>query len=341
MATGWEQDAGTDGPAPEGPWIVDDRPSLLIVAPSLWQPEAQAMAAGAGFRVTGAISRHELAGHLARLVGVDALLVDLRGLNGADPKLMDILVTLLAWPAWTDAQPLILVDLPAMDIVAAMLHLRFDSLLCEASPAEIGVALCLLAREGPVPTVLHDIGRETDAARLDQLGAEVRRLAQTIDRLVRGESPEPAASLRDRSTDYAPQPSFDTATPDRNPKTTGTASKQATRSEIRAILQVRRMRDRFLPGDLFADPAWDMMLDLLGARLDGKSVSVSSLCIAAAVPPTTALRWIAQLTEKGIFQRSNDPDDARRVFISLSDDTADRLTKWFSAVRQTGLRLAD
>src|SRR5690606_9764038 len=74
-----------------------------------------------------------------------------------------------------------------------------------------------------------------------------------------------------------------------------------TAQQVRDLLRARRLRDEFLPGDLFADPAWDMLLDLFAARLEQERVSVSSLCIASAVPPTTALRWIRTLTEKGLL----------------------------------------
>ena len=73
---------------------------------------------------------------------------------------------------------------------------------------------------------------------------------------------------------------------------------------------------------------------LRAARLEQERVSVSSLCIAAAVPPTTALRWIRTLTDKGMVQRHADPQDGRRVFISLANDTADAMVRWFGASRR-------
>ena len=100
------------------------------------------------------------------------------------------------------------------------------------------------------------------------------------------------------------------------------------------MLRARRIRADFLPGDLFADPAWDMLLDLLAARLEQERVSVSSLCIAAAVPPTTALRWIRTLTDKGLVQRHADPHDGRRVFISLAQETTESMLRWFGASRR-------
>ncbi len=58
------------------------------------------------------------------------------------------------------------------------------------------------------------------------------------------------------------------------------------------IIRQRQLRARFFDGELFADPAWDMLLDLTAARVEARRVSVTSLCIASGVPPTTALRWI-------------------------------------------------
>ena len=100
------------------------------------------------------------------------------------------------------------------------------------------------------------------------------------------------------------------------------------------MLRARRLRDQMFPEGLFADPAWDMMLDLMAARMAGERVSVSSLCIAAAVPPTTALRWIRNLTEQGIFERQADYRDGRRVFITLSDSAFDTLMSYFEATRK-------
>src|SRR3546814_5506642 len=56
-----------------------------------------------------------------------------------------------------------------------------------------------------------------------------------------------------------------------------TPASPVTAREIRDMLRLRRLRDRFFPGDLFADPAWDMLLDLMAAHLSGQRVSVSSL----------------------------------------------------------------
>lgn len=85
------------------------------------------------------------------------------------------------------------------------------------------------------------------------------------------------------------------------------------------LLRLHRRRDRLMGGDadLCGDPAWDLILDLYVQ--DGRrSVSVSSACIAAAAPATTALRYISKLEKQGLVVRSPDPEDRRRTFLHLS-----------------------
>jgi len=86
----------------------------------------------------------------------------------------------------------------------------------------------------------------------------------------------------------------------------------------KCLLALRRKRDSALPGIEFGEPAWDMLLDLYVQHVEGKKVCVSSLCAAAAVPATTALRWIDAMVGSGLFIRSNDPQDRRRVHVDLA-----------------------
>jgi DNA-binding MarR family transcriptional regulator len=61
---------------------------------------------------------------------------------------------------------------------------------------------------------------------------------------------------------------------------------------------------------------------------------VSSLCIAAAVPSTTALRWIKSLCDQGLFVRLADAEDGRRVFTELSDTTAAAMEAYLRAAQR-------
>src|SRR5688500_13335292 len=88
---------------------------------------------------------------------------------------------------------------------------------------------------------------------------------------------------------------------------------------------------------MFADPAWDMLLDLLQAELAQLRVPVSSLCIAASVPATTALRWLKTMTQAGIFVRRADPHDGRRVFVELAPQARQAMRRYFADAGQAGV----
>jgi DNA-binding transcriptional ArsR family regulator len=105
-------------------------------------------------------------------------------------------------------------------------------------------------------------------------------------------------------------------------------------SWLRSVLRARRARARYFSSDLFADPARDMMLDLMAARLEGRAVSVSSLCLAAGVPHTTALRWVGILVERGIVVRNPDVRDRRRVFVALTDFALLQFEAWLAGLQK-------
>ena len=86
----------------------------------------------------------------------------------------------------------------------------------------------------------------------------------------------------------------------------------------RQLLGLRRLREEMLGGNLFADPAWDLLLHLYVESAAGRQVAISGLCSAAKVRPTTGLRWINLLVEAGLLEKNDDPEDARRVFVGFA-----------------------
>lgn len=101
---------------------------------------------------------------------------------------------------------------------------------------------------------------------------------------------------------------------------------------VRAILRARRKRDAIFGEDLFADPAWDILLELYAATLIQRRVPTSKLCKAAAVPETTALRWIEKLHRLGWVARHADPLDARRVFVELTSTATAAMQSYFEEI---------
>lgn len=101
----------------------------------------------------------------------------------------------------------------------------------------------------------------------------------------------------------------------------------------RQVYAARRQRADFLGfPDFFGEAVWDIYLDLYIAAHERRKVSVSSACIAAAVPSTTALRWLRLMEIEGIVVRERDPSDNRRVNVRLAADAIRQMTRYFRSV---------
>ena len=74
----------------------------------------------------------------------------------------------------------------------------------------------------------------------------------------------------------------------------------------RELWRERRLRTRYFAADLFAEPAWDMLLDLYASAAEGRKLGVRGACRAACVPPTTALRYVNALVGRGLLVRRED-----------------------------------
>jgi hypothetical protein len=166
---------------------------------------------------------------------------------------------------------------------------------------------------------VNDKGHDVEYGALNKMSFELAEFARTLARIAEQDD-HASSAVSDKPVSFRPAPTA--AFKELGAEADNLSRPSISPALIRGIIKQRRLRDSFFPSELFADPAWDILLDLMAARLEGKPVSVSSLCIAAAVPPTTALRWITAMTHNQMLVRQDDPDDARRVFIGLSDQTA-------------------
>lgn len=103
---------------------------------------------------------------------------------------------------------------------------------------------------------------------------------------------------------------------------------------VTTVLALRRMREHHFDPTLFAEPAWDMLLELYAAHIGQRRISIKSLCIGAAVPTTTALRWFRALETRGLIERTPDNFDRRRVFVSLSPQGVRAMDEFFAAAQE-------
>jgi hypothetical protein len=97
------------------------------------------------------------------------------------------------------------------------------------------------------------------------------------------------------------------------------------------IYSARRKVDEVFGMPGFAvSPAWDIALDLYRAKAEGKTISVTSACIGAACPATTALRWLQVLETMKLVERKPDDQDGRRSVVELTDGAVVKVAKAIS-----------
>ena len=284
-------------------------------------------------RVAGTVAASQAARHIRR---TDTL--DIIWLAEADAVESELLADICAAAGEQGCNLICETSLSALDRIVATLPASLEvQLLVDADAADKLVALAAARRTRY--GVVHDIARDDAMERIDRLQEEVARISRLL-----GDLAGQRSGLPGTPTGFVPWDADSAATEQVRAPTRGYAAmprsfvpedraldRQRAKA-VRRMLRQRRMREQYFPADLFADPAWDMLLDLYAARLERQPVSVSSLCIAAAVPATTALRWIKTMTDAGLFVREADPHDGRRIFIALAEGAFDALARYFEAL---------
>ena len=108
-----------------------------------------------------------------------------------------------------------------------------------------------------------------------------------------------------------------------------TASRDARVMLAKHIYEMRRARDQFLPPDMFAEPAWDILLYLYGMHAAQHRATVTAVCASAGVPTSTALRWIQRLEIIGLIEKESHPTDNRISWVQLSTEGECQLDRFF------------
>jgi hypothetical protein len=266
-----------------------------------------------GLRIAAAVSIEAAAGRFESQAAASAIWIELDEESaGPSDELIDQLNRDVREGRYSAV-----VSAPAqlIDLLSASLPLDGVELLIDADDAERASALALAIALRGDPLRVHDVASDKNAARLRQLSDEVNRIAATLARLSTG----PTASPRPVEAEI------------------GNEAPDVAVETVRAVIRARRLRARYFSEELFADPAWDMLLDLFQAEISKLRVPVSSLCIAAAVPATTALRWLKTMVQQGIFVRRADPHDGRRVFVELAPQSSNALKRYFAEVAKVAV----
>jgi DNA-binding MarR family transcriptional regulator len=283
-------------------------PILLAASSERALARAEPAIHASGLRVGARLLLEHAPERIERQASSTAVWVELDA-DGGEP--MDELLDLIA----TDVRngrygAVISVTQEALDPVAARICEPAIELIAGADDAERVAALATVIGSRELPVGISDVASDRSAERLRQLSDEVSRIAATLARLSSGPGAPPRALEPAMAADVPP----------------------LSAETVRNVIRARRLRARYFAEDLFADPAWDMLLDLLQAEIAQLRVPVSSLCIAAAVPATTALRWLKTMVANGLFVRRADPHDGRRVFVELAPEASQALRRYFAEV---------
>ncbi|MFO6445700.1 MarR family transcriptional regulator [Erythrobacter sp. NE805] len=286
---------------------------------------------GAGFQsIDGGGLRALLEGPIALLGDVVVVDCAVTGSRGMDAMMLAGLARLDMRIARSGAKLIVGTNLEGLDDVFAVLDQSNPQILVSPSRAERVIAVGRVMGEAGAAR-LREMAEE-DRVALLRLSQQVEAIAHSLDRIGHTAGERGAFSGLGHETarlESAAASGFAPARP-------ALPDPQV----VRQIIANRQARTRFFDPALFGDPAWDMLLDLTAAHGEGVQVSVTSLCIAAGVPATTALRWLTQMVESGIFVRVPDPADRRRAFIALSDKAIAAMSGYFASLRTPVLQAA-
>ena len=292
---------------------------LLVVHDPHHRETALAAAKIVGVSPIAASPRAVFAGERA----ADIVLADLRGCDDASSEAL--LAQIDSAARTIPLQVIVAIEAAQIDLAYSGLFGAHVQHLID--PTIVDFATALVAASGLPENRAREDGRE--AERLRRLNAEVARIAEMLTRLARDTAAqtggEASRGVQAQGSDYGARPA-EAAPP--------------SAKSVRRVIRARRLRAQFFDAELFADPAWDMLLDLYAARLEGARVSVSSLCIAAAVPGTTALRWVSTMIDAKLFERQADVADRRRAFIALTGAADAAMAGYFAAIDAAGLAAA-
>lgn len=140
-----------------------------------------------------------------------------------------------------------------------------------------------LGRADSIRAIAGVAGRPVNAGELMQLAETARELATRIGRL--GSEPQD------------PKPGLEA---------------------LRLLRCLQEARSSVFGQAVMPEPAWEMLAELMRARLAGQRLSVTSLALASNSPSTTALRRIEDLVQGGLIARVPDPADRRRTYLELT-----------------------
>jgi len=112
---------------------------------------------------------------------------------------------------------------------------------------------------------------------------------------------------------------------------------EASLRTLQLLQKLQEARSSIFGGAVMPEPAWEMVAELMRARLAGQHLSVTSLALSSKSPMTTALRRIDDLIQGGLAARVPDPADRRRTYVELTAEGMARMQLFLEGFARTAL----
>jgi CheY-like chemotaxis protein/DNA-binding MarR family transcriptional regulator len=106
---------------------------------------------------------------------------------------------------------------------------------------------------------------------------------------------------------------------------------------LKLLQKLQEARSSIFGEAVMPEPAWEMLAELMRARLAGQHLSVTSLALSSKSPMTTALRRIEDLIQGGLAARMPDPADRRRTYVELTAEGMARMQLFLEGFARTAL----
>lgn len=106
---------------------------------------------------------------------------------------------------------------------------------------------------------------------------------------------------------------------------------------LKLLQKLQEARSSIFGEAVMPEPAWEMLAELMRARLAGQHLSVTSLALSSKSPMTTALRRIEDLIQGGLAARMPDPADRRRTYVELTPEGMARMQLFLEGFARTAL----
>lgn len=199
--------------------------------------------------------------------------------------------------------------------VAAMRLDASDYLFKPIEPKSLREAVQhALTRAESIRLVRHTSGDSPVAHELQQIADTAKALAadmrRTIEDTGRRENGSPANAAR---------------------------AEDSSLRTLKLLQKLQEARSSIFGEAVMPEPAWEMLAELMRARLANQHLSVTSLALSSKSPMTTALRRIEDLIQGGLAARVPDPADRRRTYVELTSEGMARMQLFLEGFARTAL----